>query len=69
MTNGDTLDSMLKWVKDTISKLPESDAVFTCDIKLTISPNFKLDDFDWDIILKELDLRQLIFFSELMVLL
>ncbi len=26
ITNGDTLDSMLKWVKDTISKLSESDA-------------------------------------------
>jgi len=30
------------------------DAVFTCDIKLTISPNFKLDDFDWDVVLKEM---------------
>ncbi len=26
ITNGDTLDSMLKWLKDTISKLSESDA-------------------------------------------
>ena len=26
ITNGDNLDSMLKWLKNTISKLPESDA-------------------------------------------